>query len=83
MRVSRFYFCKLFKRATGMTLTEYVTRVHLEKAKTLLVDPSLRITEIVFASGFGSVPRFNSAFKRYMGMPPTEYRETLRAQLAG
>ena len=33
VRVSRFYFCKLFKRATGMTLTEYVTLVRLEKVK--------------------------------------------------
>jgi AraC-like DNA-binding protein/ligand-binding sensor protein len=79
--VSRFYFCKLFKKATGMTLTEYVTRVRVEKAKTLLVDPSLRISEIVFAAGFGSIPRFNSVFKQHVGMPPTEYRLTLRAPL--
>jgi AraC-like DNA-binding protein len=76
--VSRFYFCKLFKKATGMTLTEYVTRVRVEKAKTLLVDPSLRISEIVFAAGFGSIPRFNSVFKQHVGMPPTEYRLSLR-----
>jgi len=81
VQVSRFYFCKLFKRATGMTLTEYVTRVRLEKAKTLLVDPSLRISEIVFASGFGSIPRFNSAFKQHLGMAPTAYRAALRSQL--
>jgi AraC-like DNA-binding protein len=81
VRVSRFYFCKLFKRATGMTLTEYVTRVRLEKAKTLLVDPSLRVSEIVYASGFGSIPRFNSVFKRYLGMAPTAYRAALRAQM--
>ena len=81
VNVSRFYFCKLFKRATGMTLTEYVARVRVEKAKTLLVDPSLRITEVVYAAGFGSIPRFNSVFKRLVGMPPKEYRETLRSQL--
>ena len=80
VRLSRFYFCKLFKRATGMTLTEYVTRVRLEKAKTLLVDPSMRISEVVYASGFGSIPRFNSVFKRHLGMPPTAYRAALRAR---
>ncbi len=83
VRVSRFYFCKLFKRATGMTLTEYVTRVRIEKAKTLLVDPSLRISEVVYASGFGSIPRFNSVFKRHMGMAPTAYRLALHSQLHG
>jgi AraC-like DNA-binding protein/ligand-binding sensor protein len=81
VNVSRFYFCKLFKRATGMTLTEYVSRVRVEKAKTLLVDSSLRISEVVYAAGFGSIPRFNSVFKRYVGMPPTEYRATLREQI--
>jgi AraC-like DNA-binding protein len=83
VRVNRFRFCKLFKRATGMTLTEYVTRVRLEKAKTLLMDPSLRITEVVYASGFGSIPRFNSVFKRFIGMPPTAYRAALRSQTRG
>ncbi len=82
VHVSPFHFCKLFKKATGMTLTEYVARVRVEKAKTLLVDPSLRISEVVFAAGFGSIPRFNSVFKRYVGMPPTEYRATLRTPLA-
>jgi len=81
VNVSRFYFCKIFKRATSMTLTEYVARVRVEKAKTLLVDPSLRISEIVYTAGFGSIPQFNSVFKRIVGMPPTEYRETLRSRL--
>jgi len=81
VNVSRFHFCKVFKKATGMTLTEYVARVRVEKAKTLLVDPSLRISEVVFLAGFGSIPQFNSVFKRVAGMPPTEYREALRSQL--
>jgi len=79
VHVSRFYFCKLFKKATGMTLTEYVSRVRVEKAKSLLVDPSLRVSEVVYAAGFGSIPRFNSVFKRYVGVPPTEYRAALRS----
>jgi AraC-like DNA-binding protein/ligand-binding sensor protein len=80
VHVSRFYFCKLFKKATGMTLTEYIARARIEKAKTLLVDPSLRISEVVFAAGFGSIPRFNSLFKRHVGVAPTEYRAALRAR---
>lgn len=81
VHVDRFYFCKLFKKATGMTLTEYVARVRVEKAKLLLADPSLRISEVVFAAGFGSIPRFNSVFKRHVGTTPTEYRATLRSQV--
>jgi len=81
VHVSRFYFCKLFKKTTGLTLTEYISRVRVEKAKTLLNDPSRRISEVVFASGFGSIPRFNSVFRRHVGMAPTEYRASLRSQL--
>jgi AraC-like DNA-binding protein len=81
VHVSRFYFCKLFKKATGMTLTDYVARVRVEKAKTLLGDPSRRISEVVFAAGFGSIPRFNSVFKEHVGMAPTEYRAALRSGL--
>src|ERR1039458_6756439 len=39
------------------------------------------LTRIVFAAGFGSIPRFNSVFKQHVGMPPTEYRLMLRAPL--
>ncbi len=77
--LSRFYFCKMFKKATGMTMTEYVTRLRLEKAKTLLGDSTLRISEVVYASGFGSIPRFNSVFKMHMGMAPSAYRVSLRS----
>ena len=80
VHVSRFYFCKLFKKVTGMTLTEYVARVRVEKAKALLGDPSRRISEVVFAAGFGSIPRFNSVFKQQVGMAPSEYRASLRTQ---
>jgi transcriptional regulator GlxA family with amidase domain len=65
-----------------MTLTDYVARVRVEKAKNLLVDPSLRISEVVFAAGFGSIPRFNSLFKQHVGMAPTEYRASLRLNLS-
>lgn len=81
VNVSRFYFCRLFKKVTGMTLTEYVSRVRVERAKTLLVNPSLRVSEVVFAAGFGSIPQFNSVFKRCVGMAPREYRAALRSQL--
>jgi AraC-like DNA-binding protein/ligand-binding sensor protein len=82
VHVSRFYFCKLFKKVTGMTLTEYVSRVRVEKAKELLVDPSMRVSEIVYATGFGSIPRFNAVFKQLVGMPATEYRSALKSRLA-
>jgi len=63
VHVNRFYFCKIFKKTSGMTLIEYVTWFRLEKAETLVVAPPVRISEVVFAAGSGSIPQFNSAFR--------------------
>jgi len=81
VRVSRFHFCKIFKKSTGITFTEYMAHNRVMKAKTLLLDPALRVSEVVFAAGFGSIPQFNSVFKRFVGMSPTEYRYWQREKL--
>jgi AraC-like DNA-binding protein len=74
---STFYFCKLFKRATGFNFTMYVSRVRVEKAKNLLLNPNLRISEIAYEVGFQSLTHFNRVFKRIVGQSPTEYRAQL------
>jgi len=59
---STFYFCKLFKRATGLTFTDYVARVRVEKAKPLLLDRDRRVSEIAYDVGFQSLTHFNRVF---------------------
>jgi AraC-like DNA-binding protein len=73
-RLSPYYFCKLFGRTLGMTFTEYLTRLRLERAKDLLMSPTMPVSDIALAAGFGSIPHFNRAFKRYTGVTPTHYR---------
>lgn len=77
LHVSTFYFCKMFKKATGLTFTEYVGRVRIERAKTLLLDPHRRISEIAYEVGFGSLTHFNRLFSRLVGESPSAYRENL------
>jgi AraC-like DNA-binding protein/ligand-binding sensor protein len=72
--VSPFYFCKLFKQATDMTLTEYVNRRRVEWAKRKLINPNSRVTEVAFDVGFQSVSQFNRSFLKYVGVSPTRYR---------
>lgn len=74
VNTSTFYFCKLFKKATGLNFTDYVARVRIERAKHLLLNPNLRISEIAYEVGFQSLTHFNRVFKRIMGESPTEYR---------
>jgi AraC-like DNA-binding protein/ligand-binding sensor protein len=77
---SVFHFCKVFKRTTGLKFTDYVARVRLEDAKTQLLNPSRRISEIAYDVGFQSLTQFNRMFKRVFGQSPTEFREHLGAR---
>jgi AraC-like DNA-binding protein len=78
VHTSLFYFCKLFKRHTGVSFTEYVSRLRTEKAKKLLLNPNLRVSEIAYEVGFQSLTHFNRVFKRVLHESPTEYRSRLQ-----
>ena len=77
VNMSSYYFCKTFKKVTGLNFTDYLARVRIEKAKELLLNPNTRVSEIVFEVGFQSITHFNRIFKRHVGKSPTEYRESL------
>jgi len=79
VNVSAFYFCKTFKKSTGMTFTDYLARVRVEKVKNLLLNPHKRISEAAYESGFQSLSQFNRVFRRVAGEPPTTYREKLHS----
>jgi len=79
VNISTFFFCKLFKKVTGINYTDYLSRVRIEKSKNLLLNPNLRVSEIAFEVGFQSLTHFNRVFKRILGQSPTQYR----AQLLG
>ena len=80
VNTSTFYFCKLFKKATGLNFTDFLSRTRIEKAKNLLLNPNLRVSEIAFEIGFQSLTHFNRVFKRVVGQSPTEYRAQLSAR---
>ena len=68
----------MFKKITGVNFTDYVSRVRIEKAKDLLLNPNLRISEIAYVVGFQSLTHFNRVFKRILGQSPTDYRGQLK-----
>jgi AraC-like DNA-binding protein/ligand-binding sensor protein len=77
VNTSPFYFCKMFKKATGLNFTDYVSRLRIEKAKNLLLNRNLRVSEIAYEVGFQSLTHFNRVFKKVLGVPPTRYRTRL------
>jgi AraC-like DNA-binding protein/ligand-binding sensor protein len=76
VNTSTFYFCKLFKRATGLTFTDYLARVRIEKAKALLLDPNRRVSEVAYDIGFQSLTHFNRIFRKIEGQSPSNYRQS-------
>jgi AraC-like DNA-binding protein len=77
--MSPFYFCKVFKTATGVTFTDYVARARVEKTKQLLLNPNTRVSEAAYEAGFQSLSQFNRVFRRIEGQAPSAYREHLHA----
>jgi AraC-like DNA-binding protein len=74
---SVFHFCKVFHKATGLKFTDYVARVRLEEARTQLLNPNRRISEVAYDVGFQSLTQFNRMFKRVFGQSPSEFRQHL------
>ena len=74
---SVFHFCKVFHKGTGLKFTDYVARVRLEDARTQLLNPNRRISEVAYDVGFQSLTQFNRLFKRVFGQSPTDFRARL------
>lgn len=74
VNVSTFYLCKVFKKHTGLTYTQYVALVRINKAKALLQNRNLRISEIAYGVGYQTFSHFNRVFNSLVGESPSRYR---------
>jgi len=77
VNMSANYFSEKFKQTTGMRFVEYVARSRVEKARNLLQNPKLRISEVAFDVGFQSLSQFNRTFRNLTGQSPRDYRARL------
>jgi AraC-like DNA-binding protein len=77
--MSEFYFCKMFKKATGLTFTDYLARMRTEAVKQMLINPHTRVSEAAYEAGFQSLSQFNRVFGRIVGESPTAYRERVQS----
>ncbi|MEK8212970.1 response regulator transcription factor [Paenibacillus sp. FSL L8-0463] len=69
------YVRLLYKQETGETVFEYLTKVRIEKAKTLLRDPQNKFYEVCYAVGYTDPSHFSKLFKKMTGSTPSAYRE--------
>lgn len=75
--VTRARLFELFKRGTGMTPNDYLLRIRVDRARELMADAERSITEVAFATGFNSSQYFSTVFRRYTGLTPGAYRQSL------
>jgi two-component system response regulator YesN len=69
------YFSKLYKKETGETYMEYLTSLRISRAKALLRDTNIRVSDIGAAVGYLNSQYFATFFKKVTGKTPIEYRE--------
>jgi AraC family transcriptional regulator len=72
-QLSAYHFCRSFKRSTGFTPHQYVIRQRVERAKLLLKDGKLGISEVAIACGFTHQSHLNRHFKRLTGVTPKKF----------
>lgn len=70
------YLSALFKKETGQTLTEYVTKKRMRHAADLLSSTTLQVQTVAQQCGIMDVNYFTKAFKKETGKTPTEYRNS-------
>ena len=75
--MSQFHFSRLFKRSTGISPSQYLTRLRNTKTRRLLRETNLTILEISLEVGYSSASHFTEVFRRETGVTPSEYRKSL------
>jgi len=70
--ISRNHLSSIFRNATGETFNTYLTRVRMEKAKSMIVDGGCLIYEVADKVGYKNVPYFSTLFKKYTGFNPSD-----------
>lgn len=73
--LSKFHFCRLFKKTTGRTVMEYVLETRIVMAKNMLLNENFSITEISNRCGFCSISYFSRVFKEKTGVTPLGYKK--------
>ncbi len=73
--MSSYYFSRVFKKITGVNFITYVTDCKIAVAQEMLVDTDMPVLSIAYELSYNEANYFSKAFKRKVGMTPSEYRE--------
>jgi AraC family transcriptional regulator len=72
--ISRFHFAREFKRMTGVPPHQYLVKLRIQRAKSLLEGTTMPLSEVGLQSGFSHQSHFSRLFRRFTGTTPQSYR---------
>ncbi len=75
---SQAHFCVEFKKKTGETFVDYLTRIRMEKARELLTLSDRKVYEISEMVGYDNATYFSTLFRKHFGVSPSELKATLK-----
>jgi AraC family transcriptional regulator len=71
------HFCRVFKKATGISPHQYVMKARLDRAQAMLTQSDMSLATLSEALGFTSQSHFSRAFRAYAGRTPSAFRQQL------
>jgi AraC family transcriptional regulator len=74
---SKRHLLRSFRASTGRSPHQYILDLRMEKARRLMLSPALSLIDIAMECGFASQAHFTYAFRRRLGVPPSDYRRRL------
>ena len=75
LNVGRTTFFGRVKKITGMSPNKYILKIKMEKARQLLIETDLSVSEVGYKIGVEDSSYFNRLFKNSYGMPPSQFRK--------
>jgi AraC-like DNA-binding protein len=76
--MSKFHFCRVIKRVTGLTFRAFLAHRRISQSIELLKDAQRSLTDVYLNVGFKDMSHFSRVFRRVTGKPPSRFRRTLR-----
>ncbi|MDS0524230.1 response regulator [Clostridium sp. SHJSY1] len=74
LEVTSSYLSKLLKKETGLSFIDYLTKIRIKKAMYIMEDPTIKIYDVAELIGYSNQHYFCKAFKKVLGISPTEYK---------
>ena len=77
--MSKYYFCRAFKQATGQTVTQYVNWVRCDQARRLLASGECNVGEAAERCGFHNLSYFTKVYRRQYGRAPSQEKQPVKS----